>query len=78
MKNKMNFGEVIGPALLRLESVGSLIDIDVLEVYPEMENGYPDWECGVHIYEVSDEWFEALSEYDLNLLIEKGIYEILK
>ena len=64
--------------LVLLNSVGSLIDLEEKIVYPEMENGLPDLECGVDIYEVSDEWFEALNENDLNLLIELGIYEILK
>jgi len=69
---------IIGPALLRLESVGSLVDVDTCEVYPEMEGGYPDWENGVSLYETTDEWFEALSEYDMNLLVKKGLYEFLK
>jgi len=78
MKNKMNFGEVLGPALLRLESVGCLVDVDTCDVYPELANGYPDWENAVSLYETSEEWFEALNENDLNLLIDKGLYEILK
>jgi len=78
MKNKVNYGEVIGPALLRLESVGSLVDVDTCDVYPEDVNGYPDWENGVNLYETSEEWFESLSENDLNLLINKGLYEYLK
>jgi len=69
---------IIGPALLRLESVGSLVDVDTCDVYPEMNDGYPDWENGVNLYETTDEWFEALSEYDMNLLVKKGLYEFLK
>ena len=69
---------IIGPALLRLESVGSLVDVDTCDVYPEMNDGYPDWENGVSLYETTDEWFEALSEYDMNLLVKKGLYEFLK
>ena len=78
MKNKVNYGEIIGPALLRLESVGCLVDVDICEVYPEDVNGYPDWDNGVNLYETSEEWFESLSENDLNLLINKGLYEYLK
>ena len=77
MKNKVNYGEVLGPALLRLESVGSLVDVDTCEVYPEDVNGYPDWDNGVNLYETDVEWFEALSENDINLLVEKGLYEYL-
>ena len=74
----MNFGEVMGTALLRLESVGCLVDVDTCDVYPELANGYPDWDNAVNLYETDEEWFESLSEYDLNLLIDYGIYEILK
>ena len=77
-ENMKNYGEFIGPALLKLESVGSLIDVDTCEVYPEMNDGYPDWDNAVSLYETSDEWFDALSEDDKNLLVKKGLYEFLK
>ena len=77
-KENMKNNEFIGPALLRLESVGSLVDVDTCEVYPEMNDGYPDWDNAVSLYETDDEWFEALSEYDLNLLVKNGLYEFLK
>jgi hypothetical protein len=64
--------------LIELESVGSVIDPKEKIVYPLFENGALDLGAGVDLYEVTDEWFEALSEYDLNLLIEYGLYEILK
>ena len=62
---------------IELESVGSVINPKELIVYPLFENGALDLGNGVHIYEVTDEWFEALSSYDVNQLIEAGIYEIL-
>jgi hypothetical protein len=64
--------------LIELESVGSVINPTEAVVYPLLENGSIDWDCGVPINEVTDEWFEALSSYDVNQLIEAGIYEILK
>ena len=64
--------------LIELESVGSVIDPQEKIVYPLFENGAIDLGMGVDLYEVTDEWFEALSEYDLNLLINNGLYEILK
>ena len=64
--------------MIELESVGSVIDPETAEVYPLFENGAIDLGCGVHLYEVTDEWFDSLSEYDLNLLINHGLYEILK
>ena len=64
--------------LIELESVGSVIIPNEGIVYPLLENDIPDWDCGVHINEVTDEWFESLSSYDVNLLIDYGIYDILK
>ena len=64
--------------MIELESVGSVVDPQEKIVYPLFENGAIDLGMGVEIYEIDDEWFESLSEYDLNLLIDNGIYEILK
>ena len=64
--------------LVELNSVGSLIDIEEKIVYPQMTNGLPDLDMGVEVYQTSDEWFEGLSENDLNTLIKVGIYEFLK
>jgi len=63
--------------LIELESVGSVIDPKELIVYPLFENGALDLGNGVHIEEVTDEWFESLSSYDVNLLIDYGIYDVL-
>ena len=64
--------------LVELNSVGSLIDIEEKIVYPQMTNGLPDLDMGVEVYQTSDEWFEGLSENDLNTLIKVGIYQFLK
>jgi hypothetical protein len=64
--------------MIELESVGSVVDPKENIVYPLFENGAIDLGNGVELDEVSDEWFESLSEYDLNQLIEYGLYEILK
>ena len=64
--------------LVELNSVGSLIDIEEKIVYPQMTNGLPDLDMGVEVYQTSDEWYEGLSENDLNTLIKVGIYEFLK
>jgi len=68
--------DLIGPALVKLESVGSLLDIDTLDVYPCMEDDTPDWECGTPLTEVSDEWAFSLSEEDKALLIKYNLLEI--
>jgi len=69
---------IIGMKLIELESVGCVIDPDTCEVYPLFENGAIDFGNAVSLYETTDEWFEALSEYDMNLLVKNGLYEFLK
>lgn len=64
--------------LLELNSVGSIVDIEEKIVYPQLVNGLPDLECGVEVYETSDEWFESLSEGDVQKLVKAGIYSYLK
>ena len=64
--------------LLELNSVGSVIDIEEKVVYPQLVNGLPDLDMGVEVYETSDEWFEALSESDVQKLVKAGIYSYLK
>jgi hypothetical protein len=64
--------------LLELNSVGSVIDIEEKVVYPQLVNGLPDLDMGVEVYETSDEWFEALSEGDVQKLVKAGIYSYLK
>ena len=63
--------------LLELPSVGCVIDSETGIVYPLFENGDIDLDMGVEFDEASDEWLESLSENDINLLIEKGIFKIL-
>jgi len=69
--------DILGIKLIELESVGCVVDPDTCEVYPLFENGEIDFENAVSLYETTDEWFEALSEYDKNLLIKNGLYEFL-
>ena len=64
--------------LLELNSVGSVIDIEEKVVYPQLVNGLPDLDMGVEVYETSNEWFEALSEGDVQKLVKAGIYSYLK
>ena len=64
--------------LIQLNSVGSVIDIEEKIVYPQLVNGLPDLNMGVEVYETSDEWFDALSEGDMEKLVKVGIYEYLK
>jgi len=54
--------------LVKLESVGSVFNIEDNQVYPQMENGNPDLEMGTSLEEVSDEWWAGLSAEDAKFL----------
>lgn len=50
--------------LLRLNSVGSVLDMEDNVVYPQLVDGLPDLNMGVHLDECSDEWVVGLSLED--------------
>ena len=50
--------------LLRLNSVGSVLDLEDNIVYPQLVNGLPDLNMGVELDECSDEWVLSLSKED--------------
>ena len=50
--------------LLKLNSVGSVLDMEDGIVYPQLVSGLPDLEMGVPFDECSDEWIVALSSED--------------
>ena len=54
--------------LVKLHSVGSVVDFDTKVVYPQMEDGTPDLDMGVHMDEVTEEWLESLSSTDYLLV----------
>lgn len=54
--------------LVKLNSVGSLIDIEEKIVYPEMENGLPDLDCGVEFENLDQYWLDQLSGDDIDIL----------
>ena len=64
--------------MIELESVGSVIDPQDGIVYPLFENGAIDLGNGVELEEASDDWFDSLSESDMNLLIRNRLYQFLK
>ena len=64
--------------MIELKSVGSVIDPQEGIVYPIFKNGAIDLGMGVELEEVSDEWFDSLSENDMNLLIRNRLYQFLK
>ena len=50
--------------LLRLNSVGSVLDIEDNMVYPQLVGGLPDLNMGVDMYDVDIEWISSLSDED--------------
>lgn len=72
----INNKDMIGPALIKLESVGSLVDVDTMEVYPCLEDNTPDWGNSTPLTEVSDEWAFSLSDEDKAQLIKWNLLEI--
>ena len=64
--------------MIELESVGSVIDPQDGIVYPLFESGAIDLGNGVELEEASDDWFDSLSESDMNLLIRNRLYQFLK
>ena len=50
--------------LLKLDSVGSVLDMEDNVVYPQLVDGLPDLNGGVHLDECSDEWVLSLSKED--------------
>ena len=50
--------------LLRLNSVGSVIDLEDNMVYPQLVDGLPDLNMGVQLDECSEEWLSSLSKKD--------------
>lgn len=56
--------------LQKLTSVGCYIDKETLFTYPMLEDGTCDMndDIKVHIKNVSDEWYDNLSDYDFNVM----------
>ena len=53
--------------LVELNSVGSILNLEEKIVYPQLQNGLPDLDCGVSLVEdeISIEWLDSLSQKDL-------------
>jgi hypothetical protein len=56
--------------LLRLNSVGSVLDMEDNVVYPQLVDGLPDLNMGVDLDECVEDWFESISDEDMANLME--------
>jgi len=66
MINTKTINNLIVSGFTPLNSVGSLLDEDTGQIYPQLEDGSPDWDCPISLYddEVSSEWLDELSNED--------------
>ena len=66
MINTKTINELKMSGLIELSSVGSLLDSDIGCIYPQNEDGSPDYGCEISLYddEVSAEWLDNLSNED--------------
>ena len=60
--------------LLRLNSVGSVLDLEDNMVYPQLVDGLPDLNMGVQLDECSEEWLSSLSTKD-SVKVEIASYQ---
>ena len=69
MINTETINNLIMSGLIELKSVGSLLDTDVGVIYPQNEDGTPDYNCPISLYddEVAADWWEALSDEDYKI-----------
>ena len=66
MINTKTINKLIVSGFIPLNSVGSLLDGDTGELYPMLEDGSPDWDNSLSLYEdeLSGEWLDTLSNED--------------
>jgi len=57
--------------LVRLDSVGSILDISDNQVYPQLVGGLPDLRMGVDMYDVDTEWISSLSDEDKGKILKQ-------
>ncbi len=51
--------------MVKLNSVGSILDTKDCMVYPQNNDGTPDLDCGVDIFDCGEEWINSLNKKDL-------------
>ena len=54
--------------LVELNSVGCLIDVEEQLIYPQLDNGLPDFEVDVSIWDIVDDWVAELSDKDFDVV----------
>ena len=54
--------------MVKLNSVGAILDRKTDMVYPQNSDGTPDLSCGVFLQDCRYEWFKSLSEKDRKIV----------
>jgi|TARA_R110001606_G_C15403403_1_gene653620 hypothetical protein len=62
--------------MIKLQSVGSLLDKKQETVYPMNSDGSPDLEMGIHISYLSEDWMDRLNSKDRIEIFQTLIKEI--
>ena len=59
--------------MLKLNSVGSVLDTKSKMVYPQYKDGTIDYDNGVHLVDCYNEWFTSLNRLDFKNVSELKI-----
>jgi hypothetical protein len=49
---------------VKLESVGSIMELKTGNIFPQQTNGKPDLDNPIHLSEISEEWLNSLKGID--------------
>ena len=56
--------------MVKLNSVGSILDTKDGMVYPQNNDGTPDLNCGTYLADCDIEWFDSLNDKDEKIVLE--------
>ena len=54
--------------MVKLNSVGSILDTKTTMVYPEKNDSTPDLNSGVYLEDLCEEWFNSLDDKDKKIV----------
>ena len=54
--------------MVKLNSVGSILDTKDGMVYPQNNDGTPDLDCGGYLEDCCEEWFDSLNKEDRKIV----------
>ena len=66
MKREVDF--ILENSQLDLQDGSTMFDTWTGMTFPIQDNGEPDWDMGVHITDVSQEWLDNLDNWDKRII----------